>query len=326
MHLSEVAYVVVHDLEVRNSANNGINADDGGKYADDQATHHVVFRDLYVHDIGAGGNQDCLKLSGLRDYWVLDSRFARCGGGGSGSAVDHVGCHHGMIARNVFEELSGNAVQNKGGSSDIDIRWNHLDGAGERGVNLGGSTGYTYFRPPLSATAENAEAIDIRVVGNVIEGGVAALAYVGCDGCVVAHNTIVDPTNWLFRILQETVSDGTYDFAACRDGQFVNNIVYFDRSDLSTYVNIGPNVDDGSFVFANNVWYAHDDASGSTPTLPTTETDGVYASDPDFTDADFRIGSTSPAAGAGQAQGWLRGDRDGNCYADPPSAGAYEVP
>ena len=54
---------------------------------------------------------DIKKLSGLDDYWVLDSRFARCGGGNSGSGIDHVGCHHGVVAGNVFDTMSGNGVQ-----------------------------------------------------------------------------------------------------------------------------------------------------------------------------------------------------------------------
>ena len=37
-------------------------------------------------------------------------------------------------------------------------------------------------------------------VANVFEGSYAALAYVGCVGCVVANNTIIDPENWILRI------------------------------------------------------------------------------------------------------------------------------
>lgn len=41
---------------------NGFNIDDGGDYANFTAAHHQVFRGLNIHDIGTGGNSDCLKV------------------------------------------------------------------------------------------------------------------------------------------------------------------------------------------------------------------------------------------------------------------------
>lgn len=324
IHLVRPSYVVIHDLEVTGASANGINADDGGDYGDPLAAHHVVFRRLDIHDIGSGGNQDCLKLSGLNDYWVMDSEFENCGGGLSGSGVDHVGCHHGLIARNQFRNLSANAVQSKGGSVDIEIRWNRFLESGARSLNMGGSTGFEFFRPPLSTGSPNAEARDIRLIANLIEGSDAAVAYVGCVGCVVAHNTIVDPHNWILRILQETTTTGNYEFEACREGVFVNNLVYFERADLSTYVNIGPDTAPETFVFANNLWYAWDNPSQSEPNLPVVESDGIYGLNPGL-DSEFRIGPTSPAAGAGLESLYTWGDFNGSCYASPPSIGAFEA-
>ena len=323
LHLSRGRYLVVHDLEVRNAASNGINADDGGDYADPLASHHLTFHHLSIHDIGGGGNQDCLKLSGVNDYTVALSEFARCGGATSGSGVDHVGCHRGLLARNLFEALSANAIQSKGGSSDLDIRWNRFTDAGARGLNLGGSTGFEFFRPPLSTTAPNAEARDLRVVANLFLGSEAAVAYVGCVGCVVAHNTIVDPQNWILRILQETTTSPPYAFEACRDGVFANNLVSFERAELSTHVNIGPNTAPATFTFASNLWYAWDNPAQSQPSLPAPETGGIYGVDPAL-GPDYRIGPASPAAGSGQATTWTWGDLDGFCFAAPPSRGAFE--
>ena len=324
LHLTKVSYLVVHDLEVASATSNGINCDDGGEYANQEATHHVVFRHLDIHDIGGTGNQDCLKLSGLYDYWVMDSSFARCGGGTSGSGVDHVGCHRGLLARNLFQEHSGNAVQSKGGSEDIEIRWNRFSDSGQRSLNLGGSTGFDYFRPPLSITTPNAEARNIRLVANLIEGSVAPVAYVGCVGCVVANNTIVNPGNWILRILQETTTTSPYTFEDCSFGIFVNNLVYFDRSSISTYVNIGPNTASETFTFANNLWYAYDNPSQSQPILPVTEIDGIYGFDPLFT-TDYRVSGASPAVGEGANTAWTWGDLCGSCFADRPTIGAYEV-
>lgn len=326
IHLVRARYVIVHDLEVTGQTANGINCDDGGDYANELAAHDVVFRNLYIHDVGSGGNQDCLKLSGLNDYFVLDSEFTVCGGGGSGSGVDHVGCHRGLIARNHFHDLGGNAVQNKGGAEDIEIRWNRIVSSGERGLNMGGSTGFDYFRPPVPDMAQPYEARDIRAVANVFEGAVTPMAFVGCVECLAANNTIVNPTNWLLRILQETTNLNGYDFLPASDCTFINNLVYFDRADLSTYVNVGSDTAPDTFTFTTNLWYAHDDPPASEPTnLPVTETGGIYGQDPAFTSG-WQIDSASPAAGAGTAVTGVVGDMNGTCYASPPSIGAYEVP
>jgi len=324
LHLVRARYVVIHDLEVRNAADNGINADDGGEYSNPLASHHLTFKGLWIRDIGGTGNQDCLKLSGVNEYTVTLSEFANCGGGSSGSGVDHVGCHHGLIARNVFHDLSANAVQSKGGSEDIEIRWNRFADAGARSVNLGGSTGFTYFRPPLSTVEPNAEARDLRVVANVFEGSDAAAAYVGCVGCVVVNNTIVNPEVWILRILQETVSSGSFVFEECRDGVFVNNLVVFNRGAMSTYVNIGPNTAPETFTFASNLWYDWNDPSLSEPSLPVAESNGIYGEDP-LLGPGYRIGPTSPAAGSGDSTAWTRGDVDGFCFSAPPSRGAFEA-
>ncbi len=329
MHLTRVRYLVVHDLEVRQTDHNGINCDDGGDYANPDATRHVIFRDLYIHHVGGSGNQDCLKLSGVDDYYVLDSEFTQCGGGTSGSGVDHVGCHGGLIAGNDFHDLSANAVQCKGGSQDIEIRANRMVNAGVRALNMGGSTGFTYFRPPLSTTAPNYEARDIRAVANVIQGSPAALAFVGCVECVAANNTIVDPTHWLIRILQETTTSGDYEFLPCSDNTVVNNLFYFDRSDLSSYrdINIGPDTAPETFVFSHNLWYAHDDPAQSEADLPVTETNGLVGQNPLLADpagGDYHLQDDSPAIGSGTPVVGVAVDYDGNGYNTPPSIGAFE--
>lgn len=328
LHLVRPRYVIIHDLEVAGASSNGINADDGGEYANPLAAHHVVFRNLSIHDVGGSGNQDGLKLSGLNDFWVIDCEIARCGGANAGSGIDHVGCHRGLIARCFLHDLSGNAVQCKGGSEDIEVRWCVMDEAGQRAVNIGGSTGLQFFRPPVSASEPNAEARNIRVVSNVIRGGQCAVAFVGCVGSVAANNTILTPHNWILRILQETTSGGGYTFLPCGDNRFVNNLVYFERADLSVHVNVGPNTAPGTFVFANNLWYAYDDPSASAPNLPVPESDGIVGKSPGLADpdgGDGSIGPESPAAGAGLAPAVAQADVRGTCYRDPPSIGAFEL-
>jgi hypothetical protein len=327
-HFVRPRYVVVHDLEIRGASANGINTDDNSQYANADAARYVVYRNLFIHDIGSGGNQDCLKLSGLNDFWVLDSDFQRCGGSGSGSGVDHVGCHHGVIARNSFSDLQGNGVQCKGGSEDIEVRQCRFTNAGERAVNMGGSTGAEFFRPPLATTAPNFEARNIRVIANTISGSTSPIAFVGCVDCLAMNNTIVNPTRWIIRILQETVTGGGYTFLPAENGRFINNLVYFARGTISTYVNVGGNTNAPSFVFGNNLWYAHDMPGSSRPTdLPSTEMGAVVGVDPLLANpaaGDYSLRAMSPATAAGRVATEVRADVTGRCYANPPSIGAYE--
>jgi hypothetical protein len=320
--LSSASFLVVHDLEVTGQDSNGLNIDDG---EDIGSSHDLVFRNLSIHDIGSGGNQDCLKLSGIDDFFVLDSEFLGCSGG---SAIDHVGCHHGVIARNEFLDLGGNGVQSKGGSDDILITQNVFQNAGERAVNMGGSTGFEFFRPALSMTEPNFEARDIRVLANVFRGGVSPIAFVGCVDCIAANNTIVDPEHWVLRILQETTSTAEYEFVPASNSRFVNNVIHYSLSALSTQVNVGPDTDPESFVFSNNLWYAADDPGSSEPAyLPVVEVASIYGEDPEFAaPGDERIDATSPAAGAGVPLDEAYGDFSGACFRDPPAIGAHEVP
>ncbi|PCC66946.1 Right handed beta helix region [Nannocystis exedens] len=327
LHLSRVRHLVIHDLEITGATANGINVDDGGAVDDPEATRFVAFERLHIHDIGEGGNQDCLKLSGINDFWILDSQFERCSDGGS--AVDHVGCHRGLIVANFFGENGGNAIQAKGGSEDIEIRGNTMIDCGQRAVNMGGSTGFEFFRPPLTMNGDNAEARNIRVVSNVIEGGETPLAFVGCVDCLAANNTIIRPQQWLLRILQETVSDPQFTFAPASNGRFINNLVVFDRAAISTYVNIGGNTAPETFTFTTNLWYAADAPDQSSPAgdLPVVETGAIAGEDPLLVDlaADFRLTPASPAVGSGTPLPEVAADRDYRCWKDPPSRGAYEL-
>jgi hypothetical protein len=145
---------------------------------------------------------------------------------------------------------------------------------------------------------------------------------------VAAHNTIVQPHSWLFRILQEKTTDLNHEFLETRDCEVTNNLWYFDRSDLrSEYVNIGPNTRPDTYTYRNNLWYAFDDPSRSRPDQVTTETGGIVGLDPLLGDphaGDILPSVTSPARGAGAAQTWISGGIGGGCYSDPPNIGARE--
>jgi hypothetical protein len=324
--LSRVRYLIVENIEVSGSTANGINCDDGGDYANSNATRYVIFRNLYIHDIGTGGNNDGLKLSGVNDYFVLDCVFARMSAGGS--AIDHVGCQQGLIARCSVADAGSNAIQCKGGSENIEIRWNQFTNAGGRAINIGGSTGFEFFRPPLSMTASNVEAKNIRVIANLFQGSEAPIAFVGTIDSLVANNTLISPGRWIMRILQETLSSGGYTFLPCASNQFVNNLVYYDRSQISTHVNVGANTYAASFRFSNNLWYAYNLASQSQPVLPAPEVSGIYGMNPLFVNAagrDYSVPTNSPATAKGRRLSNVRADLLERCYANPPTIGAFEA-
>ncbi|MCE7975264.1 MAG: hypothetical protein DYG92_13220 [Leptolyngbya sp. PLA1] len=334
LQLSSPRCVVLHDLEFAAASGNGVNADDSGQYDNPEAARFLVFQRLLIRDIGGSGNQDGLKLSGVRDFWVVDCEIARTGGAGSGSLIDLVGCHRGLISGCFLHDASGNALQAKGGTSGVVLRWSRLEECGQRAVNIGGSTGPEFFRPPLSTTPPNAEATDVHVVANVIQGATAAVAFVGAVGCSASNNTIITPHNWILRILQESTTTPQHQFLPCGGNTFENNLVYFERADLSTHVNIGPGTDPQSFAFAHNLWFAYDNPASSGPALPVAELQPVIGLDPRLSTptpqpgADYAINPDGPAARAGRspaARALTRADFTGRCFNDPPSIGAFEA-
>jgi hypothetical protein len=332
LQLQNARYLVLHDLVIEGAVGNGINVDDSGEYDDPEASRYLVFRNLLIRDIGTGDNNDCLKLSGINDFWVLDSEFSNCSLGGSG--IDMVGCHRGLIARNDFVG-GGNAVQTKGGSEDVEIRSNRFVRNDGRAANLGGSTDLQYFRPPVSAEQDNAEARDIRLVANVFDRPTEAIAFVGCVGCLAANNTVYLPTTRIIRILQETVSDETYTFLPASNGQVVNNVFFFTRGEVENdarAINIGGETSADTFTYTNNLWYAVDDVTASEPTTAYgggTVVGTLEPEDPAFaggSDGDFAIDASSPAAAAGVDLEGVPADYLGACYGMPRAVGAFEVP
>jgi hypothetical protein len=298
LHFSEVSHLELSDLVLKGASANGLNIDDGGSY--ETPSHHVTLSNLRVSDIGPKGNRDGIKLSGLDAFFVSNCVIERWGDGGSG--IDMVGCHKGQIVNCTFRKGGADAVQAKGGSAEILVLGCRFEDYGERGINIGGSTGLEFFRPKLETLPADRkyEARDIRVIGNTFVGGVTPVAFVGVDGASVFRNTIYHPKRWALRILQETTAPG---FVPSRNGKFKENIIVF-RSDswAEGGVNIGPGTAPKTFQFAGNVWYCEDRPERSKPTLPTPESDARIGQNPLFRNparGDFTLSPDSPAAGRG---------------------------
>lgn len=297
LHLSDPAYVELHDLVLTKGRANGLNIDDAGPgtngEADDPA-HHLTLRNLTIRDIGTDRNHDGIKLSGVDDFRIDACTVERWGT--KGSAIDMVGCHRGVVTHSTFrdgDKISANGVQMKGGSRDVAVRYCRFENAGGRAVNLGGSTGKPYFRPASAGY----EAKDITVEDCTFIGSMAPVAFVGVDGAVVRHNTFYRPTRWLIRILQEN-QDAS--LAPSRCGTFSRNIVAFKSDELAAAVNIGPKTAPETFRFADNLWHCLDrpDTTQRRVQLPTPETGGTYDVAPGFRDEskhDLGLATENPA-------------------------------
>jgi hypothetical protein len=320
LHLVDPHWVVIEDLVVGSQTAAGIVIDDGGDATD---ASDVVIRRVQFVNVGCPDGGTYLSLSGTNRFHVLDNKFNLCSMTTGTSAIDMIGCAEGVVARNMavgMGEWVGvegtRVIQARGGSARITIARNRVAGAGDRAISLGGRTDPALFRP----AGADYEARDIRAVANEIASMGTAVAFVGCDGCLAANNTIVRPLRWAVRILQESV-DG---YVPCRNGRFVDNLISFPSTELLGLVDVGAGTLPGTFTFSHDLWYAEDDPD-YVPTLPVADS-GMVVGDPRFVDrvdGDFHLGADSPALGAGIALPELDADLDGLCPTDPPNIGAY---
>ena len=292
IHLSDPEHVVLEDLAIRGTSSNGINVDDGGTF--ETPARNITLRRVSVADCKDRGNVDGIKLSGVDGFLVEECTIERWGRGGS--AIDMVGCSNGRIARCTIRDSerdpASNGIQAKGGSRSIRIEECRFEHAGQRAVNIGGSTALAYFRPK----PEGYEAKDITVERCTFIGSMAPIAFVGVDGATVRRNVIFRPSKWFMRILQETREPG---FAPCRNGVFSENLVAYRSDEVVTPVNIGPGTAPETFTFERNYWFAMDAPGRSIPRLPKPEVEPRGGSDPLFTDPehlDLRLREGSPAA------------------------------
>jgi hypothetical protein len=320
IHLSNPRYVVLENLHIRNAYPHGVNIDDGGEYATPAGP--ITLRGVRIANVGRGGNNDCLKLSGVDRFQVLDCEFSGCD---RGEAIDMVGCHDGFISGNTFRDMPGSALQTKGGSSDIVIHGNRFINIALRSVNLGGHTGTPYFRP-LDAPFEAAR---IQVVSNIFyRSGGAAVAFVGCVDCLAAHNTIVDPQGHVVRLLEEHPERGVG-----RSGRFINNLIAFKVADLEGYVTAGRRTRPDTFILGWNLWYARDRKGFRGPNhsrrVPP-ERSAVVGVAPRFVDpaaGDYRLNPDSPAIGrALRMPDNTLPDYDARIRGFPPTIGAHGAP
>lgn len=274
MHLADCNYWTLAHFVVDGCSVNGLNCDDGG--STDSPMHHLIVEHVTIQNIGPRGNHDGLKMSGVDRFIVRHCRFL----GWGGSAIDMVGCHRGVVEDCYFHGKQGfdnsEAIQMKGGSADILVQCCFFDRAGQRALNLGGSTGLAFFRPGVG----DFEAARLLVGGNRFFGGQTPVAWPTASHNRVVQNTIVLPEKWIGRILQENRDPR---FKPSHHGVFEKNIVVFDRRVGGyEYINVGPGTAPETWTFIDNAWF---DAEGNRqPKLPGTETGSIHQVDPKLVD------------------------------------------
>ena len=315
IQFTDAAYLHIEGFVISGQTGNGLNMDDGGSY--NTPSHHLRLVNCTFENINATGNNDLLKMSGIDSFVITGCTFRNGAAGGSG--IDMVGCHFGVIEKCNFSNLGSNSIQAKGGTADLIITRNVFTNGGARALNLGGSTGLSFFRP-IDAKYEAAR---IRVIANVISGSEAPVAYVGCTEVVVSNNTLLFPGKWVARILQETV-DPTR-FVPCGNNQFFNNLIVVDQR-VSTEVNIGPNTAPETFSFQHNMWYKTTQPSWSGPQLPGTKVNNWVADPLIQTDSLYVLEATSPAIAKGLSYGnEIVTDISGKTFFSMPTLGAWEA-
>jgi len=270
-HFSRCKNLTLRHLRISGQTDNGLNLDDGGLF--DKPVTGISLESIEITDVGPTGNHDGIKCSGLDQLTIRDCSISGWGGQG----IDMVGCHHALVSgcrlvgKPGFSATVG--AQTKGGCSDITVEKCRFINAGERPLNIGGSTDLNLFRP----SGAKYEAKRIFVRDNIIEGSSCAAAFVGVDGAEFIDNSILYPEKWIFRILQETKADG---FAPCRNVLVKGNKIIFRRAQVQNEINIGEHTEAESFQFEQNRWFAEDRPEASRPKLPSAEKDGIHGIDP----------------------------------------------
>lgn len=312
-HLIDPAYVRIEGLNFEAQTGNGVNIDDAATF--ETPAHHIVIDSCTWWSMNATGNNDQLKLSGVDSFIISRSRFMN--GAAGGSCVDMVGCHSGLFVDNYFAGQVSSGIQAKGGSKDIRIERNHFYSAGQRAINIGGSTGLQFFRPP----GINYEASNIYVYSNLFERSTAPIAFVGAVNSEVVNNTIVQPERWAVRILQETVEPG---FLPCGNNTFRNNIVWFESAQPA--INVGGNTAPETFTFSHNLWFKPGNPSW-VPDIPGgIDAGSIVGQDPEFLypPSQYDLKPTSVAIGAGYPATEPDLDFYGRPFREVPSMGAIE--
>lgn len=273
-YMVDVAYIRIEGLFFEDQTGNSISIDDGGSY--ETPSHNIVIKNCTWLSMNAPAGSNMIKMAGVDSFSIVNCVFLN--GPVSGIGIDLVGCHEGSIERNYFDKTGAYAIQTKGGSHNITIQHNVFLNTTDRTINVGGNTGYPYFRP-IDVTYE---AKHIFIFANIFRGCKAPISFATAIECQAINNTILNPKSWAFRILQET-SDTR--FSTCANNTIKNNLIVMPTTTQPAF-NIGPNTNPETFDISHNAWFNPNNPQW-TPNTPTNENNRLIV-DPEIQDTNGR--------------------------------------
>lgn len=343
IRLSNVSYVVLENIHCQHAFPHGVNIDDGADYS--TPSHHIIIRNWRISRVGLfrqttqGTNSDCLKLSGVNDFHVLESEFDNCVWG---EFIDMVGSHRGVIADNYFHDKPGNGIQTKGGSSDILITRNEIARVGGRFVQLGGDTGTPYYRPidaPYPASR-------IRVIANLLKDvgigtgadqtGSVAFSLNGCRDCLIAHNSVLNihaGGGAVYIDTEEADLSGNSNVVLANNIYVLSDVISPSQAYEETAYRVSRRgrSDAGRVYFRNEIHYGKHLTDFERMVLPAglhkAQFRGVRVTAPRLGAEGTPLpGSPVLNAGAPEYNNLVPGDYTGQQYEEIPSIGAYSSP
>ena len=264
--LNDCSYIMV----------DGIIAEHGGTPTQDANniefpnSNHMIIKNSVSRDMDHDGNSDAYKFAQSNNILMYNCVAENWADGGAG--VDGMVSNSSLFMRNTitFPTLPDYAgaigIMPKGGAYHHGMYKNHFIDGSSRAICFGGSGG-----------AVGPEIYDSVAMGNLIEAGEAAVAYVSSEECEFSYNTVINPEKYVMRILKEGA-------VGASDCTFKRNIIEYGNV---TVQNIGSGNDPASFTYQENYWYKWTNPGGSIPTLASPEIDPAGGVDPQL-DSDGR--------------------------------------
>jgi hypothetical protein len=275
--IADCSYLLFDGLIVRGASSEGFHLQFTGSSPPANPTNHIIMRNCQSDGMPTSGNTDNFKSDGTNNTLFYGCKTDSCGDSG----FDFVGCRETLIMRSTMSNNGGGGIHPKGGSYNFGFYKNRFNAAGERDHQFGGSSGSAYYHQG-NYNDPGYEAYDQVAMGNVTVGGWSAVAFTSSWHCDFKYNTIVDPTNYVMRILKEGgINQTSYNV-------FARNLV---KAGVSTQ-NVGSNTQPATFTYADDFW------SQAPSWDPGCSETGTVVGNPQL-DGEYRPGNfTAKACGA----------------------------
>lgn len=287
------------------------------------AIHDIIIDNCKFTDLNNAGKQNtgaCLKLTGVDKFQVTNCLFRNAVN--TADALSFNSDRNGLVQNCRFENQPLFGSHCKGGSKNITYQKNVFLNCMDTGIDVGGSTGTSFFCPAYNANT-SWEADSIKVYSNVFIGGKTGIRLSACWNSEVYNNTCFKTTQFAFRTLNAS-GNPIY----LKNNHVYNNIFTVYAGFI--YMNASAGYNYNTHYFRNNLFHnylAANPTSINWSEYPGVNVSGTLIGNPLFKDTlkkDFTLLSGSPAIGAGFATTQPVTDFNGNNYNTNRSIGAFE--